>query len=240
VISHAGITARHINSYHHSASLLFQFILAEFTESFGEIKRLDTLCNGINTLEPGHCAKENLQAIRTCLTNLVGSPRDYMRLFSWNFSEGQLSKLKAYCALFLQNTENDGKELIALQHYADKVWQACMQSIDLLSDNPLEREPFLAAVEKASASMQRMAKLVARLIHQFAEDENVIFYVVKHHKVFDRLYGGRFVSKLLGRIYPKGVREAQKLLTKKYSARGFDNIVTAIQSHISEIEAGAL
>lgn len=228
---HAG-TARQINSYHHSATLLFQFILSEFIDAYAEIKHLDALCHAHETTD--------WRIIQASMKKLIGSPRDYMRLFTWGIDEGYLSKLKAYCALHVQKTDSEGKELIALQHYAEKVWQACIQSYDLLTGAPQDRPAFLAAIEKTVASMQRLAKHLTRIIHQFREDENIIYFVIKNHKAFDKLYGSRFVFKLLGRLYPKGIRETQQFLAKKYAARGFDNIVSAIQSHITDIEVAAL
>lgn len=230
---HAGLAARHINSYHYNPSLLFQFILAEFTESFAELKNIETICTREQT-------GFDHDKVKASLIKLVGSPREHMRLLSWNFSDGTLAKLRTYCTLFLQSTEMDTKELMALQHYADKICQACIQSLEMLGDHQLERTSFIAILEKAHSSMQRFAKLISRLIHQFRDDENVIYFIVKNHKLFDMLYGARFVNKLLGRLYPKGIREAQHHLVKRYTARGFDQVVAAVHTNFAEIEAGAL
>lgn len=242
---YAGISARHVNSYHQNNSLLFQFILVEFVEAFTEIQRLDSLCNRTPTPLPQDeqaCrqVENNNHLVESALTKLVGPTKHYMRLFSWNFSEGLLSKLRTYCALFLQNSETDEKELIAIQHYADKIWQGCLQALDTLQEAPQDRPLLFAALDKASSAMQRFAKLIARLLHQFRDDENVIFYVLRHHQVFDKLYGNRFVIKLLCRIYPKGLKEVQLLLVKKYTERGFDNILPVIYSSLKELEVSSL
>lgn len=241
--SYAGISPRHVNTYHHNNSLLLQFLLVEFLEAFTEIQRLDILQK--RTPLPNHEAtsrqkESEREQIEASLAKLVGSTRDYMRLFSWNFSEGLLVKLKTYCTLFLQNAEGNEKELIAMQHYAEKIWQACLLAIDALHETPQERAPLVASLDKACSSMHRFSKLAARLIHQFREDENVIFFVVRHHQRFDRLYGNRFVYKLLNRMYQKGLRETQQVLVKKYTERGFDNILPIIQTNLAEIEAAAL
>lgn len=241
----AGISARHVNSYHQNNSLLFQFILAEFLEAFTEIQRLDALCCRVPTPLPSDelsCrqAENNLHLIQPILTKLVGSTRDYMRLFSWNYSEGLLSKLRTYCALFLQNADTDEKELIAIQHYADKIWQNCLQAVDALNDVPQDRPQLFASLEKSSSAMQRFAKLITRLIHQFRNDENVMFYILRNHKTFDQLYGNRYVIKLFSKIYPKGIKEVQLLLIKKYSDRGFENMLPSIYATTAEVEASSL
>ncbi|MEI8365950.1 MAG: hypothetical protein WCF65_05990 [Parachlamydiaceae bacterium] len=243
--AYAGVPTRHVNTYHCNNSLIFQFVLSEFIESFSTIQQLNSYCCNPNSASLGDAisfstAISHRQEIGTCLTKLLGSSNGHIHLFSWNFSEGILSKLKTYCALLLQNSDNDEKELIALQHYAEKIWLGCLQIGEALNSTPFEAGPLTAAVEKASSSMIRFSKLIARLISQFRDDENVIFYVVRNHKILDKLYGNRFVFKLLGRLYTKGMHEVQHVLSVKYSARGFDDLLPAIRSHIAEIEAAAL
>lgn len=236
--TYAGSAIRQVNSYHQNLSLLFQFILTEFIESFAEIKQLTTLCNAPvqSTGSNGHAIFE----LKSSLMLLVGSSRSALKASPWNSEEGLLMKLKMYCALFLQNAEDEGKELIAMQHYIDKSWQTCIQAMEILCEKPFNSQHFAELIEKALASTQRFSKLIMRLLHQFRDDENVMFFIIKNHKIIDRLYGSRYVYKLMGRLYNKGIREVQQLLTKKYSERGFDKIVTAIESHILDIEAAAL
>jgi hypothetical protein len=239
---YTGVTARHVNSYHQSNSLLFQFILLEFIEAYAEIHRLDGLRNrplSSSSLDEITSLTEEspLHLIETALAKLAGSPKDHMRLFSWNFNEGLLSKLRAYCTLFLQNDDTNEKELIAVQHYVDKIWQACVQASEATHEFPQERPLLFAALDKASAAMQRLAKLITRLIYQFRDDENVIFYILRNHQILDQLYGQKFTLKLMSKLYPKGLKEAHLLLTRKYQQRGFDNLVTPIAATVKEIEA---
>lgn len=243
--SSAGISLRHDNTYQHSNSLLFQFILVEFIETFGEIQRLDILCNRKPAeLAPDSDCSMHSEAsrgqIEAVLTKLVGSARDYMRLFSWNACDGLLAKLKTNCALFLHNADNDEKEMIALQHYADKMWLGCLQAVDIWRTGPDEQAAFHAAVDKTSSAMQRFAKLMARIAVQFRDDENVLFCILCYKESLDKLFGNRFVSKLLLRMYPKGLHEAQHYLTRRYAERGFDNILPVIAVKIAELEALSL
>lgn len=236
--SYAAVSARHVNAYHHNNSLLFQFILTEFIESFEEIQQLDALCNR-NVDTASSSSEEKKRLTQLALIRLVGSTRDYMRIFSWNFGDGILAKLKTYCALFLQNASSDEKEVIALQHYADKLWQACMQAIDSLHDDADQRTALLAALDKASTAVHRFSKLIARIIPQFRDDENVVFCLLRYREQLDKLYGGRFVAKLLGRMYSKGLQEAQNFLSHRYAERGFESLLPIIAEKIAEIEASA-
>ena len=238
---YAGISARYVNSYHQNNSLLFQFILVEFLEAYTEIQKLDALCSRtfvplLNGEDACRETENKLPLIQQTLAKLVGPTRDYMRLFSWDFSEGLLSKLRTYCSLFLQNADTDEKELIAIQHYAEKIWHMCLQATEALQEIPEDRPAVFIALEKSSSAMQRFAKLIARLIHQFKDDENVIFFVMRNYKIFDKLYGARFIIKLFSKIYPKGMKDVQQLLVKKYSERGFENVLPYIYNIVTEIE----
>lgn len=242
---YAGISARHVNSYHQNNSLLFQFILVEFIEAFTEIQKIDALCSRTPSPLPSgeHAYRQienNIPTIQMTLSKLVGPTGDYMRLFTWNFSEGLLSKLRTYCSLFLQNADTDEKELIAIQHYAEKVWQSCLQATDALQEIPQDRPAVFTALEKSSSAMQRFAKVIVRLIHQFRDDENVIFFIVRNHKIFDKLYGNRFITKLFTKIYPKGLKDVQQLLIRKYTERGFENVLPSICNAVTEIETAQL
>lgn len=239
-----GITSGNVNSYHTNSSLLFQFILAEFIAAFAEIKKLERLCSlQQSRLSPSEDNTRPLldhEQVAASLTVLAGSAKDYMRIFSWNFSEGLLTKLKTYCSLLLQNGGESEKDYMAIQHYAEKVWQGCLQALDAIRESPVERATVAAAVEKASAAMHRFAKQVARLVHQFKDDENVIFFVVRNHKILDSLYGNRFTFKLLNKLYSKGHREAQQLLISRYTERRFNNVLNKIKCCIAEIEVSVL
>lgn len=240
------ISACRVNSYHQNNGLLFQFILVEFTDVFTEVQRLDALCR--RSPSPFFSSdeavsqeiKKNHHLIEASLIKLLGPTKNYMRILSWNFNEGLLPKLRTYCAFFAQNADTDEKEIIAMQHYVDKLWQHCLQALNLLKKSLPDRSSLLTALDKANSTMQHLAKLIARLIHQFRDDENVVFYVLRHHQTFDRLYGNRFVVKLIGKIYPNGLKEVQFFLTKKYADRGFKNTLPVIHSAIKEIEDSTL
>ena len=220
-----GLPARNFIAYHQNDSLLFQFILSEFLEVFLETQAL---------AKKLHSQEEILRV----LTKLVGSSQD-MRLFSWNHLSGQLAKLKNYCSLFLQNADSHEKEPIALQYNADKAWIYCLEALDLIHQTSPDHTASLTAIEKACSSLQRFARLIVRLLPQFRDDENVIFFVLRHHEKFDALYGSKFINRLFYRMYPKGPKEAGFFLTQKYLHRGFDNLLPLVASKISELESVA-
>lgn len=235
--SYSGLSHRHVNAYHHRNSLIFQFILTEFIESFEEIQQLERLCSRKVDVHTKN-KEETQKQIESAITKLVGSTRDYMRIFSWNFGDGLLEKLKTYCALLLRNAANDEKEIIALLHYAEKTWQAVMQAKDHLHEDN-HRKILLHYFEKANTSLQRFSKVIVRIVPQFRDDENVVFCILRNKEKLDRLHGPRFVAKMLGRMYSKGLKEAHHFLSRKYAERGFDHLLPVITKKISEVEAVA-
>lgn len=241
-----GTQARHGNTpyNHYNNSLLFQFILSDFIRAFESIQLLDSISNRNPMSSPESAYHKNNQEIpnriEAILIQLVGSKNEAKRAIPWSSNEGTLSKMKALCNLFLQNSDNDEKELIALQHYVDKAWHHCSQGYEALRGNQNKRFSLSGALEKASHAMHRFAKLIARVALQFHDDENVIYFFLRHKEHFDKLYGKRFMNKLLSRMYPKGLREAEYFLTKKYLERNFDNIPSQIVSKIAELEASSL
>lgn len=230
-----------LNSYHASNSLLFQFILSDFLAAFLDIQRLDTLCH--RRLLPfvektyNEHNQELIQEIEKILERLVGTKNDYIKRFSSSITEGILTRFKMHCSLFSQQSDSDVKELLAMQHYADKTWQTCMLAVDALGDAPNKCAQLFAYLEKASNALHRLGKLIVRLIQQFREDENVIFFVLRHKESFEKAFGKRFINKLFGRMYPKGLREVEHFLIKKYRDRSFDNIIPMISRLFNELEA---
>ena len=234
-----------ITTFHQNNSLLFQFILSEFTDCFSALQRINLLYGKMSDSKILQDERESLtlkykEETEKVLKTLMGACRDHKNLYSWNFSEGGLSRLKTYCTLFLQNSDTDEKELIALQHYSEKIWSTSLNALEVSHTELVDPSTLHAAVEKLSTSMNRFSKIISRMILQFRDDENVIFYIVRHHKLFDKLYGHRFVTRLLGRMYPKGNKEAQHILIKKYISRGFENIISIIEANFLEIEAASL
>ena len=215
---------------HKNSSLLFQFILSEFIEAFDEIQTLNSLVRQVSP------RRENVQQL---LQKLLGSFKGGIRYFPWNFADGLLHKLQTYCILLHENNEHYEKELIAIQHYLEKVRAACSSALDILNRNMQEVPDLSTAIEKASLSMQRLSKLMARLMQQFREDENVLFFILRHKIHFDKLYGSRFVFKLLTRMYPKGLEEMRQHLAKNYARRGFENVLDPVNLLISELEASS-
>lgn len=242
--SHAKTSTRPIGNHYLNNSLLFQFILSDFIVAFLDIQCLDTLCH--RKLLPvaedmyNQHNQELIKKIEKILERLIGAKSDYIKRFSSSINEGILTRFKMHCIVFCQQFDGEAKELLAVQHYAEKVWQNCMLAVDALVDAPNKWAQLFTYLEKVSNALHRLGKLITRLIQQFRDDENVVFFVLRHKESFDKAFGKRYVTKLFCRLYPKGLREAEHFLIKKYMDRSFDNITPMIKRLFTELEASNL
>lgn len=220
---------QHINAYHYDPSLLFQFILSETLATLRFTKKLlDS--------EPEEAAG--------ALRNLVGTLNDPYRLFSWAPENGTLAKLKAYCSYFAHSAEPYDNVLIPLVHTAEQSWLLSMVCLDDLrhfertkqgGDTPAKLRK---SIKELAAALNRLAKLIAKLIEQFWNDENVIYFILRHRDEFDEVFGDKFVKTLLKKMYLGGMWGAASFLSKRFSKRGFDHLISAIEMGIEELERG--
>lgn len=242
---HERISIRHVNAYHHDNGLLLQFILTEFIEACEEIAKLEVICQQrLPTSFPIqlHPMESEIlqQQIEASLALLTGSARNHMGLLSGGSAEGSLGKLKIYSNLFNQNLENSEKYHLTILELTEKIWLGCLRAIAAWYEDAVDHTLFSSSIEKISADMRRLAKLIAKAISSFSCDENVIFFVIRYRTRLDHIYGPRFVRKLLTRLYPKGLKGAQQFLTAKYTERGFDHILPLLAKNFEEIESKAL
>ncbi len=226
----------YLDSFYNDHHLLFLFILDTFLEAADILKKIQLLCGKdapVKRVE--ELPSETQERIRQHLTSLIGSSTMLQNLFLWRSYDGILVKLRNFCSLFQEKVDGTEKEGLTIQHYVEKICADCMQALETLHQE--DRTTFLRSIEKADNSLQRLAKVIARQIHLFKEDENVIFFLVKNWEKFDRFYGNRFTAKLANKIYPKGLREMLVFLTARYKERGFDPLLPEIAAKVADLEA---
>lgn len=228
--------ATHLNIYHQKYSLLFQFILAEFIESYTEVLYI----HSFSETESSQITKESLAKLTTAIRKLSGSQTDYMSLFNYRNEESILAKLKNYCAFFSQHAEQQSKESIEMHKFINRAWLACIQSLDMIylldeSTAKTYQKTLRKALLKIVTLMQRFSRALIKVLTQFKTDENIVFYLLRHHAIFDELFGSQFVYKLLHRMYPKGLEGVAAFLKKNYAVRGFEHLFPLIDTKLAEL-----
>lgn len=195
-------------------------------------------------------SNKHFEQLKSSISKLVGSSQDYMRIFSWTIEDGILTKLKKNCGFFAQNSLNDDKNTHILHRYANNTWILCLRCLDIIRAiehdaldvlsraKPVEyySNVLFQTLEKMTFSLQRLSRILIRLLMNFKDDENVIFFLLRYKEQLDELYGPDSVIKLLQQMFPKGLQQAGHFLLKKYADRGFDNLLPLIKAKISELE----
>jgi hypothetical protein len=77
--------------------------------------------------------------------------------------------------------------------------------------------------------------MTIKLAYYFHQDENVTFFLLRHREQFDKIFGQDFTKKFFKKMYAGGLPEAGKMMTQKYSERGFENLLPVIATKISEL-----
>jgi len=234
--------------YYHSESLLFQFILYDFLHAHGDIKKLIELAAKFTTISK---EKAKIAVKRQVLCELIqisqhlaGSSYAYMRLFSWNHEGEILHKLNNYCALFSRLSSLDPSQSTKIYQHANQMWISSIRLHDLfcsMLDSPQKNwsapfSNFQAQMAKLNNAIKRFTVMLAQIIPKYSGDENIIFFILRHVNEFDLIYHQGFIKSLLSQVSPNGLDELQNSIVHKYKIRGFDNLISIINTKFEEIQ----
>jgi len=235
-------------SYHQNDYLLFQFVLSEFLRAYPEVIELHTAFQSLKSLYKGKGTltdkKLALQRLIRATEILSGASYNYMRIFSWNQEGGSLNKLNHYCALFTRNAPGKIKEPQLIYSFVNQSWLACIQLHDFvvaLFDLPVNKwNENLAQIEslesKIYRKMNQFTKHLPTIIQEYSNNENVIFYIVRHHQDFERLLSKTFLKNLFNNIFDGGVKEVKNFLLRRYRRRGFSQLLPIISEKLQELQ----
>ncbi len=234
-------------SYHRHDFLLLQFVLSEFLSAQAEVKNLRRLFLEFCEVFRGRAGKKNkeeaLKNLNRCTEQLSGSSYNYMRIFSWGQEGGFLNKLNHYCALFSQQSPPRLKAAKRIYEEVSRGRLACIELHDLTFS--LQGQPqtvwkeYIQQIrqleEKISKKMSLFSGLLPAIIKEYADNENVIFFLLRHKHEFDELISKEFITDLFTANYPGGSGDAEKLLLKKYRKRGFFQLLPIISEKFRNI-----
>lgn len=230
----AKLPRQHSKSYHYHHHLLIQFILSELILAHDEIKDLDKIFT-----DPSNSRGDIIETVIRHISKLSGSTQGYMRLFSWN-DDGILTKLKNYCAFFCQNARSKNNDQFSMYQEANQAWLFSLHALDISrmiaqQDTAWDVDSLYNSVKKIGRSIQRLSRLAAKVIPQFRNNENVVFFLLRHVTQLDSLYGDGFATKLLRKMFTKRSQGVSNFLTKRYAERGFDHLIPNIQSKLAAL-----
>lgn len=176
-------------------------------------------------------AESHLLKLRHCLEELVGSP-ETLRIFMNHFENGLLTRLKNLCLLFLQWYPSKDQNILQMSHCVDKLWSLCMDSLKHISSD-CAASLLVQNIHEVIISLENFRHFLGEILLQYRSDENVVFFLLRHHAEFDDCYGKNFVVDLLKKMYPDGVNEVERFLSKRYALRGFQHLLPTISSKMT-------
>lgn len=221
------IITQNLKIGHQSKGLLIQFILSEFIKSNIQVSKI-------------HHFPEDCKKIALSIVKLSGSSKSCSSLFSWNPEDGILWRLKNYCTA-LQSLEDKCDPLILkMEKEVNGAFLSALHSLDILQQLDSFEETNRVALQKALKKiidpMKRFSKALALVLQKFKNNENVIFFLLRHQNELDKIYGKQFVFKLINSMHPKGIEETANFVLKQYKNRGFNHFIPAIKKKISELK----
>ena len=227
--------------------LLLQFVLSEFLNVRHEINNL--YIQKRNFIESFKSTKEDaekilsLKKLHSSIEHLSGASYNYMRILSWKQDYGLLNKLNHYCALFSQHPTKNVKEVQKVHQLAGEGWLISIGLHDLtfnLKKQSIDEwegsfKQICTFVDKIFKKITQFSKLLPKIIQEYSENENVIFFILRHKKEFDDLIHPDFVRNLFNMHYNEGAVEAEKMLLDQYSKRGFYQLLPIIMEKFRDI-----
>lgn len=232
--------------YHQTDFLLLQFILSEFITSFHEIKHLHFLFMNLSFLIQTEANKKKIEdefkKIKVATEKLSGGSHHQMKLFAWH-ETGLLNKLNHYCALFTKHLVNEFMPVQKIYKHANKSLLYCIELHEIVYelqtkglDVIRQNLQLLKNIEKKIYNrMQRFAKNLPSIIKKFSDNENVIFFILRHKEDFEKLFDESFVLNLIKVNYTHGLSDVKQMLLKNYSERGFHQLLPIIIEKFQQI-----
>ncbi len=208
----------YFKAFHQDTPLLFQFIYTEYLSTQRELLSL------INLIQRAK-KKASIEVVSAALIRLTGAANDYMRLFNWNHNDGILTKLKNNCIHFVQNSPIPGIDISLLHVYTDQAWLLTAKCLHGVQQGAIEGK----LLQQSYDTLLLLGEILRQMIAHFKEDENVIFFLLRHKEPLDSLYQEPFVRNCFEKIYPEGLRSVSQFLIARYTERGFVHLIPIIE-----------
>lgn len=250
-VKNQDLVENRLHVYAQNKSLLFQFILSEFITSYKKVQELERHYQEMESL----LIKQRLQGdVNTHLNQLlhlmpaltgaqmvIGNEQT----FPWTHDKGSLNKLRHYCYL-LSHRLPDQEDVLNLNIAVSKAFHSALQIREVIFSlqrqlEDIERVPNYVSLyqllDRVIDNIRRVSRLILRILVQFKDDENVLYFLLKYRTDLDQLYKTQFVARILKKMFPNGSEDAKNLMIQKYSERGFHHLLDSISSNLLSLKA---
>lgn len=230
----------HFSAFYEDNSILIQFIVEEFIQSYHLIVQIKSLIQ--KRLDSNQTLDSLFDSIIPILGQLVGGFSQQERPPFSRWSRGPLTKFKEYCEQFSRNAAHQNKKHVNLHLAAHQTWLKALYNFELLNSlhiNPYTPNTksilFLLSLKRAFHSFQtrfdQISRLLPQVLNEYANNENVILCLFRKKDSLSEIYGRHFLYKRFK--YPVKSSELMEFLIKRYQMRGFEALFPTIQ-HLFE------
>lgn len=236
------------NTHRHrySEPLIFQFILSHHLV-FQKAMRTIVALSHLLRLRPRKGdipqakALSTVCQIRDIVAQIVPHLAQEITLMPWHTQTGALPKLIEYNQL-LTAQSGPKRSSQRIETHASKALSCCCELTKVLqaittktTKKPPGTRKILNILDSLTQHAQRLEKSVLHAVSQQQCDENLVFFLLRHGQDFDRLHGRGTIMKLLNKLFPKGLDEAVRYVTRRYRKRGFDHLLPIINQKRAEV-----
>ncbi len=240
-------TNRCLDINNQSKGVLFQFIMNEFISSFQETKDIEQLYRTIESKLITHHTlddiKDLLQQLFFSLSKLTGTTIDDEPQSPWSSDKGSLNKLRHFCHMLSSKSSTHNAEVANFNVCVSKCYHSALQgrevilSLERPSPNVKKRilpnyPALYQFLDKLIDNMHRSSRLLLHLISQFHDDENVVLFLIQHREEFEKIFKSKFITKIFGKMFQNGIKDAEKLLKERYTKRGFQDSIKKIAESV--------
>ncbi len=230
----------HFSAFYEDNSLLIQFILEEFVQSYQLTSQMKIL------IQESLKSKEGLNSLASSLIQILGQLVGYLpqqeRFPFSRWTKGSLTKFKEYCEQFSHNSSHQNKLHFNLHMASHQAWLTAIHNLELLNSlhissyTPNSRTIlFFHPLQRAFHSLQlrftQISRYIPRVMHAYWNNENVILCLLRKKALLTEIYGSDFLYKRFK--WPMKTSDLSQLLVQRYQARGFEALLSSIQ-HILE------
>lgn len=206
-----------------SPSISLQFLISEFFQTYDSFRKIVYLINEEQYGEP----------LNSLISSLISFQFGQFSLFSKKLDESNLSKLLHYATCLERHEIQALHDTPSLSSVCRQCWMLGLQILESIDTTDFKR--IFPLLKKIRHVIKRIGNDLVKAIILLKDDENILYFVLRHTKQFDELYGIRFTSKLFKSLFGQSLGEARNYLVTKYSNRGFHELVPKIDSYFTEI-----
>jgi hypothetical protein len=156
-------------------------------------------------------------AIQENSFDVVCSSPSFFFPYDLSYEIGHLNKIQEHILLLDQAFPHHLETIHRFRVTLQKTIALAMQKQDLLFE------------------LRELYRLLHPLIFFCKENENLLFFLLKHQKDIAELDHPENLNDLLLTLFPEGLETVQKLVCDNYQRRGFISLVAEIKQLISEL-----